>query len=158
MNDINYVRATGDHVQLLVDSRIDFLSEYWGKQDGAVENKLRDELRSFFESEIPKQTYISWLALDGSQLVAVGGMKIIQKPGSFRVPDGKCGYIMNMYTHPGFRRRGIAMNLLHKLIDDGKRLGIHFFELHATKEGEPVYVKDGFQLHKEPTYRKIILD
>ena len=156
MMEISYHKATAHHIPQLIDSRIVFLSEYWGKQDSTVEQKLRNELKLFFKKEIPTQSYISWIAFDEDNWVSVGGMKILQKPGSFRVPDGKCGYIMNMFTLPDYRRRGIAKNLLQKLLDDGKAAGIRFFELHATKEGEPVYVKDGFQLHTEPTYRKFL--
>jgi GNAT superfamily N-acetyltransferase len=152
--NITYLQATSMHVQLLVDSRIDFLNEYWGKQDMAIENKLRDELKIFFEKEIAAQTYVSWIAMEDEKLAGVGGMKILQKPGSFRVPDGKCGYIMNMHTRLQNRRQGIGQTILDKLIETGRAMGISFFELHATKDGEPLYIKSEFHLHKEPTYRK----
>jgi GNAT superfamily N-acetyltransferase len=150
-------KASLEHIPLLTDTRVDFLSEYWGKQEADIENKLREELNSFFENEIPAQTYIAWLAFDSGKIAGVGGMKITKKPGSFRVPDGNCAYIMNMYTLPQYRKKGIAKTILNKLIEAGEEMGITFFELHATKEGEAVYVKNGFNLHKEPTYRKFIL-
>ena len=156
MLNLQYLQATSQHLQLLVDSRVDFMREYLGKQEKTIENKLREELKSFFEREIPALTYISCLAMNGEKLAGVGGMKIIQKPGSFRVPDGKCGYIMNMYTYPEYRRQGIGQTILDKMIETGKAMGINFFELHATKDGEPLYLKANFQLHEEPTYRKFL--
>jgi ribosomal protein S18 acetylase RimI-like enzyme len=154
MTEIKYIQASAQHLPLLIDSRVEFLSEYWGKQDEQTENKLRAELKLFFEKEISAQTYISFLAMDGEKLVGIGGMKILQKPGSFRVPDGRCGYIMNMYTLPHYRRKGIGQTILDKMIEAGQAMGIRFFELHATQDGEPLYIKAEFQKHKEPTYRK----
>lgn len=154
MPNIIYRQASLTDLQLLIDSRVAFLSEYWGQQPEILETNLRKELALFFEKEIQSQTYICWLALHEGELVGVGGMKISQRPGSFRVPDGRSGYIMNMYTLPAFRRQGIAKTILEKLITSGKAMGLHFFELHATKDGELVYQQNGFELHKEPTYRK----
>lgn len=154
MPNIIYRQATLNDLPLLIDSRVEFLSEYWGQQTEDLETNLRKALAVFFKKEIPAQTYICWLALHEEQLVGVGGMKISQRPGSFRVPDGRSGYIMNMYTLPAFRRQGIAKTILEKLIASGKAMGLHFFELHATKEGEFVYQQSGFEIHKEPTYRR----
>ena len=83
-------------------------------------------------------------------------MVIQQRPGSFRIPDGRSAFIMNMFTLPEYRKQGIASTLLNHLLEDGKQLGISFFELHATPDGQTVYIKQGFQLHKEPTYRKFV--
>lgn len=156
MSQIIFHKAGPNDIQILVEARIDFLSEYWGVQDQNIVDKLRAELRLFFEPEIQAKTYVCWFARDENKLVAIGGMKIIQKPGSFRIPDGRCGYIMNMYTAPEFRRRGLAKTILEKLMEEGKAMGIHFFELHATEDGEPLYIQNGFELHKEPTYRKFV--
>lgn len=153
---IRYVLADLSHLQLLIDSRIEFLVGFWGAPGKQTEETLRDELKRFFEKELPERTYVCWLALDNERLVGVGGMKIFQKPGSFRSVNGWCGYIMNMYTIPSYRKQGIATQLLECLLDSGKELGISYFELHATDAGEPIYVKNGFAKHSEPTYRKFI--
>lgn len=158
MHEIIFIKASKGHIPLLVNARIAFLSEYWGKQEPEKENKLREELYKFFEEEIPTETYITWLAVAGEQCVGTGGMKISKKPGSFRIPDGLNGYIMNMFTLPEYRRRGIAGTILNHLIEEGREKGIKFFELHATEEGEPLYIKNDFVLHKEPTYRKFFTE
>lgn len=158
MNPINFIKASKEHIPLLVDSRIAFLSEYWGQQEPEKENKLREELYKFLEEEIPAETYITWLAMDGGRCVGTGGMKVSKKPGSFRIPDGLNGYIMNMFTLPEYRRRGIAETILNLLIEEGRKKGIKFFELHATEEGEPLYIKNNFVIHKEPTYRKFFIE
>jgi len=111
-------------------------------------------MRAYFKKAIPDENYICWLAKDGEYLAGAGGLVIRQQPGSFKNPTGITGYIMSMYTFPGYRGQGIAGTILNKLIATAKDMGIHSFELHATQEGEPVYIKNGFLLHNEPTYRK----
>ena len=61
---------------------------------------------------------------------------------------------MNVYTLPKYRRMGLSKNLLERLVETAKQRGITAFELHATKDGEPVYQKAGFEKFSEPTYRK----
>jgi ribosomal protein S18 acetylase RimI-like enzyme len=81
-------------------------------------------------------------------------MAIWHLPGNFINYEGLKGYIMNMYTLPEYRRKGICTELLKRLVETGMVMGVRSFELHATKEGEPLYIKEGFKLHSEPTYRK----
>jgi GNAT superfamily N-acetyltransferase len=144
MSEVKFIRATTQHIEMLIESRVEFLIEFWGEQTEEAKQKLRMELKSFFEREISLQTYVSWIALDGEKLVGVGGIKIYQMPGSFRVPNGMIGYILNMYTIPSHRKQGIALEIMKRLEDTGKELGVKLFDLHASKEGEPVYIKAGF--------------
>ena len=156
MQNITFHKATSADIQTLINSRVEFLSEYWGSQNENSELKLREELKTYFENSLQNKSYHCWIAKVENEFAGIGGMVIQQRPGSFRAPDGRSAYIMNMYTVPKFRKMGIATMLLEKLIESGKQAGIYFYELHATKEGESVYVKGGFELHKEPTYRKFI--
>jgi RimJ/RimL family protein N-acetyltransferase len=157
MSEIKFFQATTEHLEMLVESRVEFLTEFWGEQTDEAKQKLRMELKTFFEREIPLQTYVSWIAICDEKLVGVGGMKIYQMPGSFRIPNGMIGYIINMHTVKSHRRQGIAGEIVKRLVETGKELGVNLFDLHASKEGEPVYVKAGFNKHDEPSYRKIIL-
>lgn len=63
---------------------------------------------------------------------------------------------MNMYTVSELRRKGICKTILNLLVEEGKKIGITAFELHATKEGEMVYIQEGFIYHNEPTLRKFL--
>ena len=58
--------------------------------------------------------------------------------------SGKKAYIMNMYTNPAYRRRGIAAKTLDMLVKDAKNKGIKFISLEATDMGKPLYEKYGF--------------
>jgi predicted acetyltransferase len=154
MSEITYHRATLNDVGALIDSRVEFLCEFWGEQPSELLKEFRAQLEEYFSSGIRSNVYISYIARHGSEIAGVGGMVIRHQPGSFRNPSGKVGYLMSMYTVPVFRKRGICTSILNALLNDAKKMGVIMFELHATKEGEPVYRKNGFAIHHEPTMRK----
>jgi ribosomal protein S18 acetylase RimI-like enzyme len=59
-------------------------------------------------------------------------------------PSGKKAYIMNMYTEPDYRRRGIAWKTLDLIVNEARSRGVVFITLEATKMGRPLYEKYGF--------------
>ncbi len=63
---------------------------------------------------------------------------------TYHNPNGKKAYIMNMYTKPQYRRKGIAYKTLDKLVKDTKSKGITAISLEATDMGRPLYEKYGF--------------
>ena len=63
---------------------------------------------------------------------------------TYHNPSGKKAYIMNMYTNPKYRRKGIAYKTLDMLIKDSKSKGIFSISLEATDMGRPLYEKYGF--------------
>ncbi|MBK8846669.1 MAG: GNAT family N-acetyltransferase [Bacteroidetes bacterium] len=155
-NTFSFKMATLNDIDQLAKMRVEFLSELMGPQPNDKAMALHNSLVEYFKKEIQSGDYISWLAYEGIELIANGGMKVMQRPGSFRVPDGRSGYIMSMYTKPNFRKMGIGQTILSKLIETGKARGLTFFELHATKDGEPLYKQNGFNFHPEPSYRLFI--
>jgi predicted acetyltransferase len=155
MQTITYHKATQADVETLVDMRIAFSIELMGAQSQKKIDELKVQLKKYFISAI-NQTCFAYLAKCQNQLVGVGELIIRTQPGNFKNPTGVVGYLMNMYTIPTFRRKGICAQILNELINDAKQKGITLFELHATKAGEQVYVQNGFQKHSEPTYRKYI--
>lgn len=156
MNDIQYRRATIEDAGKLADNRIAFLTDYLGPQTDEDIAMLRTQLEKYFAESTGQQTYVSWVALAGEDIAGAGGMTIRVQPGNFRNPTGRTGYIMNMYTLPEYRRLGIARTILRLLTEAGTEMGLTAFELHATPDGEPVYIEAGFKKHHEPTYRKYI--
>lgn len=63
-------------------------------------------------------TFVSWLAMDGGKIVGTSGMSFVEKPPYFSCPSGRLGLLSSMYTDPEYRRRGIARNLLDRVIEE----------------------------------------
>lgn len=154
--NITYHKATIDDVSALVNNRILFALELSGKQNEEAIESLRNQMTEYFSKAMMDNTCISFIAKCDEKVSGIGSMHIREMPGNFKNPSGKWAYIMNMYTVPEYRRKGICKNILNLLVEEGKKYGITAFELHATKEGEKVYIQEGFIHHNEPTLRRFI--
>ena len=86
--------------------------------------------------------------LDG-KVVSYGGMILKKIPGDFNSPTYQECDILNMYTLPGYRRKGISSKILEQLLLEAKSMGISKVALHCSKDGEPLYRKYGFS---DPLY------
>lgn len=53
-------------------------------------------------------------------------------------------YILNMYTIPQYRGKGLARKLLENCIEECKKIGVKRIWLHASDDGTPLYKKMGF--------------
>jgi len=143
--EIVYRRATLRDVPTLVDYRVQFLNELHGHAENDETKVVRDSLQGYFTKAIPSGDFVAWVAeLDG-KIVATSGMVVWQKPAIYGgVESGRLGYLLNFYTIPEARRKGIATRLLKELIKEARLLGLRYLHLHASKEGEPIYRKAGF--------------
>ncbi|PSK91241.1 GNAT family N-acetyltransferase [Taibaiella chishuiensis] len=153
MQPVKINLATANDIDLLVELRILFGNELTGKQEPAIEANLRDNLRQYFTEELNQSYICSYAELEG-QVVSVAGLVIRRQPASLKNPSGRWGYVMNVFTLPAYRGRGLSAQVIRVLLDHATSLGVPAFELHATPQGESVYQKLGFEIHPEPTYRK----
>ena len=60
-------------------------------------------------------------------------------------PTGLRAHLMNVYTAPAFRRRGIARMLVTALMDAARQRGATEISLDATEAGRPLYRALGFR-------------
>ncbi len=154
MSNINYHKATINDISALVDNRILFALELSGEQNEEVIQSLRSQMTKYFSKATLENSCISFIAKCDGRVAGIGSVHIREMPGNFKNPSGKWGYIMNMYTIPEYRRKGICKNILNLLVEEGNKYGVNAFELHATADGEKVYIQEGFIHHNEPTLRK----
>jgi GNAT superfamily N-acetyltransferase len=149
--EIVYRRGTLDDVQVLVDLRIRFLNGLLNHPENNETKVVRKSLLEYFTEAIPSGDFVAWVAERGGKIVATSGMVVWQKPAIYGgVESGKLGYLLNFYTIPEARGKGIATRLLNELIGEAKSMGLRYVHLHASKDGEPIYRKAGFMEPKMP--------
>lgn len=91
-------------------------------------------------------SYRGWLALDGSGcVVGGGGVLLCPWPASPKDPCTQRAVILNVYTEPEFRKRGIARQIMLTILASVKEQGLRAVNLHASKEGRHLYEKLGFE-------------
>ncbi len=133
-------RLSDDDVPVVINLRIAQLLE-----EGASEAvDLRPALGDYYVRHLADDTYVSWLALDNNRIVATSGMSVVEKPPYFGCPTGRIALISSMYTEPAYRRRGIARDLLCRVLDEAKARGCCVAQIKASDAGVPLYQAMGF--------------
>jgi ribosomal protein S18 acetylase RimI-like enzyme len=137
-----YRRATPQDVDPLTTLRLAFLVEVSGASES--DPTLRQSLAEYFARTIPSNEFISFLAVADTKIIASSGLVFHHHPPSNRNPTGREAYIMNMYTAPAWRRRGIATRLLQMLIDHARQNYCGKISMHALPLGRSIYLNTGF--------------
>ncbi|OPX25677.1 MAG: hypothetical protein B1H06_07035 [Candidatus Cloacimonas sp. 4484_143] len=150
IKQISFRTATVEDVKILIDYRIQFLKEIGQKFNSKLDAELRCNLQEYFAVNIKAKKFVALIAEIQGKPVGFGGMVIRSQPGNFQVPQGRTGYILNMYTVAEYRRKGIGKEILKLLLNEGNKLNLDRIDLEATEMGEPLYRNLGFN---EPYYR-----
>lgn len=135
-----FQKLTGNELDLFIQMRISQLRE-----EGAKENiDLKPALKDYYERHMADGTFVSWLALDGRKIVGTSGMSIVEKPPYFGCPTGRIGLLSSMFTHPDYRRRGIAKTLLARVVEEARVRGCGTVQITASDMGVMLYTSFGF--------------
>lgn len=143
MAKIAFRLATAADVDGLVNLRARFLAEVRGSD--ASDPGLLLAMRRYFQQAIPAGDFAAFVAMIGSEMAGTAGMVFHTHPPTAANLTGRRGHILNVYTLPQFRKRGIASLLLKKLIEHAQGLGIGRIYLHAMPEARAIYEKLGFE-------------
>lgn len=141
---LHYKRLTEKELDIFIDMRINQLREEGAKED----IDLRPALRDYYKKHMSDSTFISWIAVDDDEIVGTSGMSFVEKPPYFGCPNGKIGLLSSMYTKPSYRRKGIAKELLNRLMDDARNYGCGTVQITASDMGVKLYSAYGF-VHNE---------
>ena len=138
--DIRYKRLTEKELNTFIHMRINKLREEGAKE----EIDLVPALNEHYTRHMADGTFVSWLALDEGNIIGTSGMSFVEKPPYFGCPSGKIGLLSSMYTDPEYRRRGIAKELLSRVIDDAREYGCGTIQITASDMGVKLYTDFGF--------------
>ena len=137
---VEYRRLTDKELDTFIEMRINQLRE-----EGAKENiDLRPALKDYYNRHIREGTFVSWLAVDGDKIIGTSGMSFVEKPPYFGCPNGKIGLLSNMFTNPDYRRKGIAKELLRRVVEEARKYGCGTIQITASDMGVKLYTAYGF--------------
>ncbi len=138
--NITYRKMTEQDLGTFIGMRIAQLRE-----EGATEDiDLVPALTDYYHRHMADGTFVSWLALDGEKIVGTSGMSFVEKPPYFGCPSGRIGLLSSMYTDPGYRRRGIAKELLRRVVEEARTYGCGSVQITASDMGVLLYTDFGF--------------
>jgi len=119
--------------------------EAMGYGDGGQLDGVDAACEAYFARAIQAGRYQGWLALTpGGKAIASGGLVVDEHPPGPGNRSGRIGYVMSLYTDPPYRRRGIARNVMGRIMERIRSAGITVAALHATDVGQPLYDQFGF--------------
>ena len=103
---------------------------------------------------LPLGEYRGWLAsppTDPDRVVAGAGVQLRQvlpfprsDSGAASVAKGRQAIVLNVYTEPAWRRRGLARALMERVIEWARLEELDSLVLHASDDGRRLYQELGF--------------
>jgi GNAT superfamily N-acetyltransferase len=116
-----------------------------GHRDAAALSLMVSTTREYLTQAMPAGSFRGWFATIESKVVA--GAAVILVPWPSHTYDGECqrANILNVYTYPEFRRRGIARQLMEFIIEWCRNQGLAMVYLHASEYGRSLYESFGFE-------------
>ncbi|WP_342574373.1 GNAT family N-acetyltransferase [Solibacillus sp. FSL K6-1781] len=133
--------ATTDDMEILIDLRKRLLVE----EGQTVSSDIDEELRNFFEKQLNSGQFVQWIIEEDKNVLATGGIQFISFPPSYSNLTGIRGYILNMYTTPESRGRGLAKQLVERIFKEAQGRNVHHIFLISSPMGKPLYKKIGFK-------------
>lgn len=137
---IDYRKLTEERLDTFIQMRIRQLRE-----EGATEDiDLTPSLQDYYRRHMADGTFVSWLALDEKKIIGTSGMSFVEKTPYFGCPSGKMGLLSSMFTDPEYRRRGIARELLSRVVEEARNFGCGTVQITASDMGVKLYTDFGF--------------
>ena len=134
--NITYQKLTENELDIFIKMRIDQLREEGAKDDIDLTPALRD----YYRRHMSDGTFVSWIAVDNG----TSGMSIVEKPPYFGCPSGRIGLLSSMFTRKEYRRKGIARELLSRVVDEARARGCGTVQITASDMGVLLYSSFGF--------------
>ncbi len=139
---MNIRKATAADIPELVRLRVRFLNEVNGR--ACPPDGFEADLSRYFHAGMADGSFAAWVAREDDRIVATSGVCFYHLAPNYSNPSGGVAYILNMYTLPEHRGKGLASALFARLIEEARARGYKKLALHATADGKRVYEKFGF--------------
>ena len=137
-------QATVEDVDIIIQQRCAMFADM-GYGDEKSRNAMAIVARPFIEAALEDGSYQGWLAMDGDRVVAGGGLAIVGFQPTPLDLNPRRVWVLNMYTEPAYRRRGMARVILESMIRWCSEHGYKSMYLHTSDEGRPLYESFGFR-------------
>ncbi len=137
-------KASEKEIDELVEFRLAYLKEDFGKISESDLQKLKETLPQYFRNHLNRDLFV-YVVREADEILACAFLLVVEKPMSPAFITGKTGTVLNVYTKPEYRKRGYAKQLMNALLEDAKANDLSVVELKATEDGYQLYKSVGFE-------------
>ncbi len=130
--------------QMFADNQLASEADY-AEMDRAFEPWVRERLAD--------GRYVGVLLEEEGAVIAAAGIFFLDFPPHWMDASPVRAYLLNFYTAPQARGRGLATELLGHCVEECRKRNVGVVTLHASKFGRPVYERFGFNQHNEMVLR-----
>jgi GNAT superfamily N-acetyltransferase len=142
-------RATVSEAGIIARHRVEMFRDMGQVPTDELASVLLKESTAALAACLSDGSYVGWLVRDADQVVAGAGAHIkpqlprVTHDGA-RVAASSVPLVVNVYTEPHWRRRGIARALMNTVMHWSAAEGFDRLVLHASDTGRPLYASLGF--------------
>ena len=136
-------QANETDIPELINKRIAYLSEDYNGLTIEQTDTITAQLPDYFKRHLNHDLF-AYVCEDNAFIVSTVFLLITEKPANPSFLTGLTGTILNVYTLPQYRKKGIAGDLMKMAMQDAKCRGLSYLELKATETGCSLYRELGF--------------
>lgn len=136
--------ALAADIPALVHLRMALFGELGELDDPQASDVLRQATQFYFSTAQADGSARSWLVEVEGVAVACGTLALFVRPPYPGNLAGREAYLLNMYTVPAWRKRGMASALLDAMAAHAREQRLGKLWLHASEQGRPLYERLGF--------------
>ena len=116
-----------------------------GMHDETTLGRMDAGFGAWLDEPLADARYLGlFAATAGGAVVAGAGIWLFEWPPTFLYPQRTRAYLLNVYTEPEHRQRGLAHALVRACIEECRQRDVTLILLHASDEGRAVYASLGF--------------
>jgi ribosomal protein S18 acetylase RimI-like enzyme len=154
--EIEFKKVGIEYLEMLVDLRMEFLQDIHPKVDLQLLDKIQKATLTYFNDLFKNNSYIGFIGTNNDgEAVCTAGLLLYYLPPLNNENHRKIGHVLNFYTKPEYRKKGIGLKLMNYLKDIAADEKINRLVLNSTEMGLSMYKKAGFL---EPEDKAMILD
>ena len=131
-------------IPALVSLRMGLFCEVGELDDPLADAALWQATQAYFSAAQADGSARSWLVEADGEAVACGTLALFVRPPYPGNLAGREAYLLNMYTVPAWRKRGMASALLDAMARHAQEQQLGKLWLHASTDGRAIYERFGF--------------
>jgi ribosomal protein S18 acetylase RimI-like enzyme len=145
------IRPAATHdAGLLAEMRVRSAAERHPQRHSAAELAGFTEVcEANFAAKLEDGMLRAWIAFDGERAVGSASLMLLPALPRLRQVRPIDGRVRNVYVDPNYRRRGIALALMHEALAEAERERVDRLVLGSSDEGRPLYERLGFTAKKD---------